>query len=474
MNDITLISTSLVSLGIRSISAYLKINGYSTKCIFLDQPETRLYDDNTLRELEQICEDSTIVGVSGIQAVQEKTHQVIETLRSPERKIIVGGYDATLAPQLYDDADFICRGDGELMMLELVRRIENGTAPEQRTLPIVPVLDLNELPAEDYDAKNHLTITNDGEIVPVNGLLEYRNPRGDTRNSLFYVAGRGCPYQCTFCEEPTFVGLTGSKKPVRLKDPEKVVREIQGIRERYSEMKKIYFMDPEFFSRPQTWIQSFSRLYKGEIDLPFWVFGYPTAITKKSLELLVDAGLTEVQMGIQSGSERIRKDVYRRNTPNEKIIQVVKLMHEQGVFPWLDIIFNNPYEDREDLLATIDLLGDLPKPFKLGSFGLEFLPGTPLTEMAEGDELLMVDSTVQESQRNFHTRKVEGVTEIYLNSLIRLMAGDCTEDNLGSVPIELIPTLTQEEVLDFMDQHPSFALSLDAIIETPAEKIFEV
>jgi len=233
-------------------------------------------------------------------------------------------------------------------------------------------------------------------------------------------------------------------------------------------------MDPEFFSRPQAWINSFSKLYKSEIGLPFWVFGYPTAITRESLGSLVDTGLTELQMGIQSGSERVRRDIYRRNTPDEKIMGVVKLIHEEGVYPWLDIIFNNPYEGREDLLATIDLLKNLPKPFKLGSFGLEFLPGTPLTERAEKDELLTVDLTVGGRQRNFHTRKVEGVTQIYLNSLIRLMAGDCTDDKLGSIPIKLISTLTQEDVLEFTDQNPDFAHSLDDIIKSPVEEMFEV
>jgi anaerobic magnesium-protoporphyrin IX monomethyl ester cyclase len=469
MNDLILVSTSLVSLGIRSISAYLKDNGYSTRCVFLDQPETRLYGDNTLHDLERLCEDSQIVGISGIQAVQSKTQQVIETLRSPGRKIIVGGYDATLAPQRYDNADYVCRGYGEKIMLDLVRKIEIGDFPEQRILPVTPVLDLNVLPAEDYDNSNHFTISEDGTIIPLEELLAYKNPRASTNNSLFYVTARGCPYQCTFCEEPNFVKLASTKKAVRLKKPNKVIEEIEGIKADYPEMDRVYFMDPEFFSRPISWIKEFSALYKENIDLPFWVFGYPTAISEEKLSTLVDAGLTELQMGIQSGSDRTRREDYQRNTSNERIMQTMNLFYQYGVYPWIDIIFDNPFESRDDLLETIDLLVALPKPFKLGSFGLEFLPGTPLTKRAEKSGLIQIG----QSERNLHNRKVQRDKNIYLNSLIRLMAGDCNEEYLGIVPTLAIPTLKSTNIIDFMDNNPQFAFTLDSIIKSKSELMFE-
>ncbi len=469
MHDITLISTSFVSLGIRSISSYLRDKGYQTRCVFLDQPETRNYDDDTLRDLEQLCSDSELVGISTIQAVQHKTQQVISRLKKPNRFIIVGGYDATLAPERYADADYVCRGDGEKVVLDLTRRIESMQPPCRGVLPSNPLVDLNTLPLEDHDSTNHFTIDENGRILPVRGLLEYRNPRGNTKNSLFYVTARGCPYQCTFCEEPTFVKLTGTAKSVRLKTPDKVVADITKIKNIHSAMERVYFMDPEFFSRPMSWFEQFSELYRERISLPFWVFGYPSAISERKLELLCSAGLKELEMGIQSGSERTRVHDYGRSTPNQAIMHAMKLFQKYEVYPWIDIIFDNPYEAAEDLLETIKLLVELPKPFKLGSFGLEFLPGTPLAERAGRDYLVDVDT----NEKNFHNRKVARGKHIYLNSLIRLMAGKCTATHLGAIPTARISTLTCPEVIDFMEHHQDFAAALDSMIKSYSEITFE-
>jgi anaerobic magnesium-protoporphyrin IX monomethyl ester cyclase len=469
MQDITLISTSFVSLGIRSISSYLRDNGYRTRCVFLDQPETKGYDNDTLRDLEQLCSNSELVGISTTQAVQHKTQQVISRLKRPNNFIVVGGYDATLAPERYANADYICRGDGEKVMLDLARRIESMQPPSQGMLPLNPLADLNTLPVEDYDSANHFTIDENGRILPVTGLLEYRNPRGNTKNSLFYVTARGCPYQCTFCEEPNFVKLAGTAKSVRLKNPDKAVADITKIKNMHPAMERVYFMDPEFFSRQMNWFEQFSELYREKINLPFWVFGYPSAINERKLELLCNAGLKELEMGIQSGSERTRIQDYGRSTSNPTIMNAMKLFQKYNVYPWIDIIFDNPYETTEDLLETIKLLVELPKPFKLGSFGLEFLPGTPLAERAGRDGFVDVDT----SEKNFHNRKVARGKHIYLNSLIRLMAGKCTATHLGTIPVKRIPALTNPNIVRFMEENQDFAATLDSLMKSYSELVFE-
>ncbi|MEK6960981.1 MAG: radical SAM protein [Nanoarchaeota archaeon] len=468
MDDITLVTTSAVNLGIRSISAYLKSHGHSARCVFLDQPETRIYEDRTLIGLERLCSDSQIVGVSGIQSTMHKTIQVISRLKRSDNTIIVGGYDSTLVPERYESADYICQGDGEKVMLDLVRRIEMRDAPTQRILPVVPVHDLNELPAEDYDCSSQFTISEEGGIVPLKRLLDYRNMRVNTKESLFYVASRGCPYRCTYCEEPRFMKIAGSKKPMRLKSPKKVIEDIGYIRSRHPEMERVYFVDAEFFSKPVDWIEEFSGSYREDISLPFWVFGHPAAVTGRKLALLVDAGLKELQMGIQSGSDKTRREDYQRNTPNEKIINTMKLIHQYGVLPSIDIIFDNPFENRDDLLQTINLLVELPKPFKLGSFGLEFLHGTPLAERARQEGLLDA-----ESERNFNNRKVKRRENVYLNSLIRWMAGDCTTESLGIIPVSSVQYMTAPYIIDFMEDNPSFASTLDSIMRSYPELMYD-
>lgn len=468
MNPITLISTSAVNLGIRSLSGYLQSKGYKTRCLFLDQPETRKYSGNTLNELERVCQDSEFVGISGITSSRDKTLQIIERLKATRHLVLVGGYDPSLAPEVYKSADYVCVGDGEEATLNLVKAFEKKQLPKERILPKTPVSDLNDLPREDYDNKNHLTIDENGRIVPLTGLLTYKNPRGETKDSLFYLASRGCPFSCTFCEEPVYLRESGIGKKVRSKDPERVVADVETLLEKYPQLKRVYFVDADFFSKSNEWIKTFSEQYAKRVKLPFWTFGSPSTISRQRLEQLTTAGLKEIELGIQSGSERTRREVYNRKASNEKIIEVMGLLKKFGVFPWIDIIYDNPWETRSDLLSTFDLLSRLPKPFQLGSLGLEFLPGTELTRRAKSEG--KIDEFYD--QHNFHNRKVRHSNEVYLNSLIRIMAGRCDDNSLGLVPISQIPTLTSPEIIDFMNQHTEFSGVLDQIIKSNSELVF--
>src|SRR3984893_8909426 len=56
--------------------------------------------------------------------------RLVRTLR-PAARIVVGGYDPSLAPDAYEacpDIDFIVRGEGEETFSELLRAIETGGA----------------------------------------------------------------------------------------------------------------------------------------------------------------------------------------------------------------------------------------------------------------------------------------------------------------------------------------------------------
>jgi radical SAM superfamily enzyme YgiQ (UPF0313 family) len=356
-------------------------------------------------------------------------------------------------------ADYICRGDGERVMADLLKR--RAAAPEKGLLPVMPVMELDDLPMEDYGKEGKYSLSEEGRIVPLEGFQEYRNPRGDTKDSLFYVASRGCPHGCSFCAEPAFVQASETR-PVRLKSVGRAIKDISLVKEEREQLKKVYFLDPDFFSKPAAWIEDFSREYRKRIALPFWAFGHPSTMSESKVSALAGAGLREVQIGVQSGSERTRNEDYRRKTSEKAIREAVEFCRRYGIYPWIDIIYNNPYETKEDLLQTISFLGSLQKPFELGSFGLEFLPGTPLYDRAREDGLL----PSAEDGRNFHDRSVNIEENAYLNALIRAMAGPCTVKRLGKVTMKDLPTLTDKRVIDFMEKNPRFAKSIDALIRS--------
>src|SRR6185503_13782358 len=72
-----------------------------------------------------------LVGLSVMTFQRRTAKRIISFVRSiaPRTRIVVGGYDPSLAPDTwtYPDVDFIVRGEGELTFRELVRSLERQT-----------------------------------------------------------------------------------------------------------------------------------------------------------------------------------------------------------------------------------------------------------------------------------------------------------------------------------------------------------
>ena len=101
------------------------------------------------------------------------------------------------------------------------------------------------------------------------------------------------------------------------------------------------------------------------------------------LKKLVRVGLTEVIMGIQSGSEHIRRDVFHRYETQEEILHATDVIRASGVF-WCsyDFMLQHPFETIDDLKESYWLAKKMPGPYELQLHGRNFLPGTDIVSMA--------------------------------------------------------------------------------------------
>jgi radical SAM superfamily enzyme YgiQ (UPF0313 family) len=103
-------------------------------------------------------------------------------------------------------------------------------------------------------------------------------------------------------------------------------------------------------------------------------------------------------MGIQSGSERVIKQIYQRKQDNQTVIKAAKALQKYSskvTMPNYDIILDNPWETQEDKLKTIELLSQLAKPYSLNIYSLQFFPGTTLYDKAVQDNMIQHDSKLQ-------------------------------------------------------------------------------
>jgi radical SAM superfamily enzyme YgiQ (UPF0313 family) len=170
---------------------------------------------------------------------------------------------------------------------------------------------------------------------------------------------------------------------------ERVITELEDQLSRLGFIRSVIFGDDDFFVRPLDQLEEFAERYRARIGLPFGVAVSARTYRRDKLEILLDAGLVGIQMGVQSASQRVLRDVYRRTLAIGKVKETAA---EIGGFGgrrrldlYLDFIVDNPYETRADVLKTLRYALELPWRVKLNVFFLSYFPGTPLYERALAD-----------------------------------------------------------------------------------------
>lgn len=98
-----------------------------------------------------------------------------------------------------------------------------------------------------------------------------------------------------------------------------------------------------------------------------------------------------VKMGIQSGSNRVMKEVYGRNLDRERIMKSAQVLQELNLYCIYDILIGIPLEGEEDLRESLEFLLQLPKPFGLNVWPIIFYRNYNITKMAAqlGDDRII-------------------------------------------------------------------------------------
>ncbi len=195
------------------------------------------------------------------------------------------------------------------------------------------------------------------------------------------------------------------KIPPRFLSVGRILGELGAAIKRFDFINFIAFGDDDFFMRPLKQLEEFSAQYKAQVGIPFGVAISANTYDKKKLDVLQDAGMIGIQLGIQTGSQRVLDEVYDRKVQIKKTQKVIAALSEdQKLHPMdilVDFIVDNPYETREDIIQTYRYLLQLPPGIKINIFFLSFLPGTPLYERALSDGLI---EPFDEKSSRFFTR----------------------------------------------------------------------
>lgn len=445
---ITLISLypDIASIGLRILSSVLKQNDFDVQMVFLPNiaAETNSnsrfvyqYKQETIAELIETCADSSLVGIGVMTNYFQGAVQITDALKKNlSMPVIWGGIHPTIRPEeSLDHADIVCIGEGEDALLELVQAMKEKKnecsiknlwfKKDGRIIknPVRPLIqDLDSLPFCDYDL--NCQILEDKKILPMDasrlekalartGISEYLG-----LTAYQTMASRGCPHNCTYCCNSTLRRIYGHQKYVRRRSVEHLMDELITIKSRFPFIQAVWLSDDSFFATTDDEIKQFSLTYKEKVGLPFYCLGSPTTINENKIKYLVDAGMVCIQMGIQTGSLRVCKEIYHRRISNKQVLKAARIINTHNARmlpPFYDFILDNPYETQEDILATLDLILRLPKPYKLQLFSLVLYPGTQLYEKAKTDGYVTDDKDqIYQKMYKFHQTN-------YLNFIFSLL-----------------------------------------------------
>ncbi len=301
----------------------------------------------------------------------------------PGKAVVLGGPHATFFPEVIEQAPFdgVCLGEGEESFPELLGALEGGLrrAPDGwwirtdggrgevlRGRPRPPIEDLDRLPPPAHDL-----------------FYEARPDYRRTPNKAF-LATRGCPFRCTYCFNRTLNerhrALGG--RLLRTTDPERVCDEVLEVRRRWG-VRLVWFLDANFVAdRP--WLEAFAAVYRRRVGLPFMCKLRPERATPRIVKTLVGAGCVAVGVGIESGSERLRREWLGRPISDAAILDGCGRLKRAGVRVLSFSMLGIPTETLDEALRTVALNVACGVDFAAATI-LQPYPGTELARRARAE-----------------------------------------------------------------------------------------
>src|SRR6202142_3807879 len=306
--------------------------------------------------------DPEVVGLSIMTFQRRTAARIIELVRAlrPGAKIVVGGYDPSLAPEAYEaiGVEYLVRSEGEVTFRELLRAIEQGSGVER-----VCGLSYRSPNAVNWvhnpDRSPHRL--EDSEIRPPN--RDARVLKGYTllgRQVDVIETSRGCTYDCSFC---SIIEMRGRNFHTYSFD--RVLADIRDARDHGA--RTIFLVDDNISLN----IKRFEALCQAIIDAGLNNIVYtvqamtsPIAMHGETLApLMRQAGFRYVFLGIENILEddlHFLKAAAKNEFPEDgrttgnATLRASEQLHKNKIYDVGGLIVGNPDDPRESIRANLE------------------------------------------------------------------------------------------------------------------------
>src|SRR5437879_917058 len=376
---ITFIDTdSMWAWGSRMLSSVLKRAGHNSRILLMDSADIT-YTPSELAGLDGLVRGSGLIGVSCHSKGYDKAQQVLRYLKPQGILTVWGGIHATLNPNdCAEFANMVCVGEGEGTILDLAFRLERDL--EWRDIPNIgyknaghvvcnplrPLAKMDDLPVLDFSCSDEFQLI-DGQFVRRSDVHDL------VTDEIPFLGSRGCAFHCTYCcNSKLRQTYAGTGRYVRKHSIAGFIDRAAGLKHQYfPNGKRLFFVDDDFLDRSMNELNEFATTFPKQVGLPFECQVSPMRVNEERIDLLAKAGVWRVRMGVESGSERTKREVYSRPMPNAGVVRASEILARYPhIVRAYYFIMGNPLEEKEDLLETIRLILRLPAPYFAQVFNL--------------------------------------------------------------------------------------------------------
>jgi len=272
--------------------------------------------------------------------------------------------------------------------------------------------DLPDIPGLWFERNGQLVATGVGPLADdLDGL-----PFADKQ--LFYDAmpvmkkhfnistSRGCPHNCTFCCTPVVRDMyKDTGRYWRRRSTENSLAELVEAKEKWN-YRSVSFLD-DIFTIDKKWLKEFLPQYKQRIALPYFCLVHPATVDDETAELLRDSGCVNVELGVQTVNEELRRLVLRRRGTNEQIAAAIKALRSVGITVMTDFMVDLPGETDETNLEAAEFFVE-SRPSIVNFLRLCYFPRTEIVDIGLDKGTLTQDKLVSIEQGSISSFVAKG------------------------------------------------------------------
>ena len=303
--------------------------------------------------------DPEVVGLSVMTFQRRTAQRIIDLVRAlkPNVKIVVGGYDPSLAPEAYQDmgVDYIVRGEGEVTFRELLRALERGAEFES-------IFGLSHREGDQWlhnPARPVHRLEGDDIRLPNRGARVLQGYTLLGRQVDVVETSRGCTYDCSFC---SIIEMRG--RNFHTYSFERVVRDIRDAREHGA--RTIFLVDDNIMLNVRRFEQLCQAIIEAGLNkLDYFVQAMTSSIANHGetlAPLMHRAGFRYVFLGIENILESdlqflraAAKNTARDNGNNHgnATLKAIEYLHRNKMYVVGGLIVGNPDDTRESIEANL-------------------------------------------------------------------------------------------------------------------------